>query len=251
MPQAEHLIATLKRELRRKHLTYKQVAEALSLSEASVKRLFASGQFTLERIDEICRLLEWDWLDLVDATRANEKVVDHLTDTQETEIAADLELLLVAVSVINGFSFQDLIDQYDLSDAQCIQKLARLDRLKLITLLPGNRIKLRISPNFRWNPKGPIQAYFLRHVVREFFNTRFASSEEKLIVVNALLSGAGNQHVQQLMDRLAAEMTQTMKNDAELPMKAKRGNTLVLALRRWRYSPFVERARNADTTPAK
>ncbi|WP_075187766.1 helix-turn-helix domain-containing protein [Teredinibacter haidensis] len=243
MAQSEQLIATLKRELRRKHITYQKVAQKLELSEASVKRMFASGQFTLERIDTICGLIDWDWIDLVEATKSSEKKLDHLTEDQEIEIAKDLELLMVAVSVINGFSFQDLINHYQLTETQCIQKLAKLDRLNLIELLPGNRIKRKISTNFRWNPRGPIQQYFLDVVVQQFFNTRFAGEEEKLVVMNALLSDTAHQSMQQKMDKLAVEMSQAMQSEADLPIKAKKGNTLVIALRRWRYGPFDARTR--------
>jgi len=251
MAQSEQLISTLKRELRRKHVTYKHIAEALELSEASVKRMFANGQFTLERIDAVCKLLDWDWIDLAEATKSNEKMLDHLTDDQEVEIAKDIELLMVAVSVINGFSFQDLINHYELSETQCIQKLAKLDRLNLIELLPGNRIKLKISTNFRWNPKGPIQKYFLDVVVKEFFNTRFAGAEEKLVVMNALLSDAAHQNIQQKMDKLAAEMSLAMQSESDLPLRAKKGNTLVIALRRWRFAAFEARARKQTKPPQK
>lgn len=243
MAQTDQLIGTLKRELRKRHVTYRQIADHLELSEASIKRMFATGQFTLERIDSICALIDWDWIDLAEATKSSEEKLDDLTEDQEREIAKDVELLLVAVSVINGFSFQNMIDHYAFTEAQLIQKLAKLDRLKLIELLPGNRIKLKISPNFRWNPNGPIQSYFLKKVVQEFFNTQFAGPEEKLIVVNSLLSDAAHQSIRQKMDKLAADMSQIMQNEAALPTKGRKGNTLVLALRHWRYGEFEARSR--------
>ncbi|TCS42686.1 XRE family transcriptional regulator [Reinekea marinisedimentorum] len=244
MASTEQLVNTLKRELRRNHITYSQVGAHLQLSETSVKRMFAKGQFTLDRLSAICSMVKWDWTDLIDAARNNEKMLDHLSVEQEKEIAEDIELLLVAVSVINGFTFQDLISQYQFSEAQCIRKLARLDKLNLIELLPGNRIRLKISTNFRWNPRGPIQKYFLDVVVHEFFDTSFAGDEEKLIVMNALLTDAAHQQMQQSMDKLASEMSQTMQRESALPLHTKKGNTLVVALRRWKYKPFVQRARD-------
>ena len=57
MSEITQLIATLKRELKQQGKTYRGVAKALGLSEPSVKRLFATEQFTLERLVEICGLL--------------------------------------------------------------------------------------------------------------------------------------------------------------------------------------------------
>src|SRR5581483_8489450 len=49
MEQRAALVDALKRALKARGITYAQVAEVMELSEPSVKRMFASGQFTLER----------------------------------------------------------------------------------------------------------------------------------------------------------------------------------------------------------
>ena len=79
MSEITQLITTLKRELKCQGKTYRDVGTALGLSEPSVKRLFATGQFTLERLVEICSLLgltlaelaqaQAQWKDLPDSTR--------------------------------------------------------------------------------------------------------------------------------------------------------------------------------------
>lgn len=238
MSQTAELVETLKRELRKHHITYKQISTALNLSEASIKRMFSQGQFTMDRIEAICALVDWDWIDLAESTKEREKKIDGLTIEQEAEIAQDIELLMAAVAAINGFTFQEILEHYKMPENTCIQKLAQLDRLKLIELLPGNRIKLKIAPNFRWKKGGPIQEYFLDVVAKEFFNSTFTGEREKLVVVNATLSDSSHKLIRQKMDKLAAEMSQAMRQDAHLPTKDKKGNTLVLALRHWSYKSF-------------
>ncbi len=56
--------AALKRCLKSRGMTYARLAPHLDLSETSVKRLFSSGGFTLERIEQICRLLDMDLFEL-------------------------------------------------------------------------------------------------------------------------------------------------------------------------------------------
>ena len=48
------LISTLKRVLKTRGVTYADLAERIALSEASVKRLFSQGTFTLERLEQVC-----------------------------------------------------------------------------------------------------------------------------------------------------------------------------------------------------
>lgn len=51
MPQAQKLVSTLKRTLKAHGKTYSQVAAHLGLSEASIKRLFSRGNFSLQRLE--------------------------------------------------------------------------------------------------------------------------------------------------------------------------------------------------------
>ncbi|TWI56479.1 Cro/C1-type helix-turn-helix DNA-binding protein [Pseudomonas duriflava] len=238
MPQVSSLIETLKKQLKLHGKTYADVAQALSLSEASVKRLFADENFTLQRLETICELIEMDISELVQTMAVQQRQITELSEAQEREIAGDGLLLLVAVCVINGYSFTNIIEQYRLTPAECIQQLVRLDRLKLIELLPGNRIRLLISRDFRWRPAGPIQQFFQKRVAHDFFQSRFDSEAEKLLVLNGLLSRAGNAQWQQKLQRLAREFNELCRDEADLPIKQRFGTTTVLAVRQWRYGLF-------------
>jgi DNA-binding Xre family transcriptional regulator len=65
MRQTNLIVETLKRELRKQGIRYKEVAKKLELSEASVKRLFAERSFTLTRLAQVCELLNLEFSDLV------------------------------------------------------------------------------------------------------------------------------------------------------------------------------------------
>lgn len=243
MAQVTALIDTLKRELKAHGKTYADVATHLNLSEASVKRLFAERSFTLQRLEAVCTLLGIELSDLVQRMTYHHAQLSQLTREQEQEIADDVELLLVAINVINGMRFKDILRYYDLSEVDCISKLAKLDRLKIIDLLPGNRVKLRIAPNFHWRPDGPIQRFFHDKIEQDFFSSRFDRSTEKLLVSNALLSAANNALLQRKMQRLAEEFNQLMREDMALPVEERHGTTLVMAMRQWNASLFKQRSR--------
>ncbi|MFL0804025.1 MAG: helix-turn-helix transcriptional regulator [Agarilytica sp.] len=240
MAQTSALLATLKKQLKAHGKTYADLAEALELSEASVKRLFAEESFTLHRLESACRFIGIPLEELVALMAKEQPQLRQLTPQQEREIAEDMLLLLITVSVINGYSMADLLIHYDIDEPKCIRKLAHLDRLKIIELLPNNRIKLLVSPNFRWLPNGPIQQFFLKHVQQEFFQSRFDGEDEKLVVLNGILSKASNAELQKKMQRLAREFNDLMQSDAALPMSEKFGTTLVMAMRHWEYELFSE-----------
>jgi len=188
MAQIPLIVDIVKKQLRAQGKTYADVANCLHLSEASVKRLFAEHNFTLQRIESIAVLLGYDLTELMALVSKTQQQLTELSIEQEKEIANDLALLLVTVCVMNRYSFDDILNDYAISETQCISKLAKLDRLNIIELHPNNRIKLLISPNFKWRKRGPIQQFFQKHIQQEFFKSNFDKETEKLSVLNGMLS---------------------------------------------------------------
>jgi DNA-binding Xre family transcriptional regulator len=240
MAQTLQLIDALKRTLKAHGLTYADVAHHLDLSEANIKRLFAKRRFTLERLDQICQIMEMEISDLVQEMneRAGATAISGLTLEQESEIAGNLELLLVTVCVLNRWSLDEIVERFHLSETTCIQHLARLDRLRLIELLPKNRVKLLVARNFKWQENGPIQRFFQDKIEAEFFASRFDQTHERLIVINGMLAESSNQVFQRKMEHLAREFDELNDDDAKLPLDDRDGTTVVIAMRPWSYGLF-------------
>lgn len=238
MPQINNLLGTLKKALKSHGLTYAQVARHLELTEASVKRLFSEQQLSLQRLEQICQLMQMEISDLVQLMNEQQPQLQQLTREQEEEITRDLTLLLVTVCVLNRWSMEEILDWYKISEHECLQKLIKLDKLKLIELLPRNKIKLRVATNFGWREGGPIQQFFQEKIAQEFFKTRFDNQDEYLLVLNGMLSPASHTEFQRKLKRVAREFDELNNQDAGLPLAERKGVTLVLAARNWNYGLF-------------
>lgn len=236
--QTQPLIDALKRSLKAHGKTYADVAKALDLSEASIKRLLTSQQLSLGRLEQICQMMGMQITDLVHQLSEQSGRIEKLTWEQELEISKDLTLLLITVCVLNRWTLANMLEFYDIDEHTCIQKLAHLDRLKIIDLLPKNHIKLKVAPNFGWLENGPIQQFFQQTVANEFFNTRFKDDEEQLVVLNGMLSKASNQAFQRKILRLAREFEDLNREDVSLDFDQRKGATVVLAIRGWNYNLF-------------
>jgi len=144
MKKAVAVVDALKRALRARGVTYADVAKALRLSEASVKRLFSSGHFTLERFEQVCEVARTSLSELAKSIDDGSEDITQLTLEQEREIMADHKLLLVALCALNHLTLEQMTQTYEVSKAECIRLLVALDRIKFLELLPNNRIKLRV-----------------------------------------------------------------------------------------------------------
>ncbi len=245
MSQIAPLLKTLKQELRAQGLTYADAASALGISESSVKRLFSASRLSLDRLEQLCQVAGMEISDLVQKMSEARRRVQMLSEEQEQEIAADKRLLLIAICALNRVSFEEILQTYEISEPECIQLLARLDRLKLLELLPLNRYRLVVAKDFRWIPDGPIQRFFRREVQPAFLRSKFNGAGESLIFHSGMLSRASNATLLKKMDKLAADFHELNEQDQGLPLEERFGSSLMIALRPWEFSYFGELRREA------
>lgn len=240
MAQIDLMIDTLKSALKSHDLKYRDVAEALELSEASIKRLFSSRQFSLQQLQQVCLMMGMEISDLVQLMTERQARLYELSEEQEEEIVRDPGFLIITVCVLNRWTLEDMLRHYTFTEHECVQKLARLDRLRIIELLPKNRIKLLVAPNFSWRKNGPIQKFFLDTIEKELFNAQFDKHDHKLVVLNGMLSPSSNGELQKKIERLAREFDQLNNADAGLALPDRQGYTLVVALRNWQYEQLFK-----------
>ncbi len=233
MAESDLLLKVLKRELRAHGKAYTDVAALLDISVSSVKRLFSSGNISLLRLERICAFLELELADLFRLMDNAKQRIDHLTLEQETLIVSDPKLLLVTICALGHWHFEDILGYYDLSREELILKLGQLDHIKIIELLPNNRIKLLISPVFSWLPRGPIQTFFQQHVQSNFFNHTFAKQGDVFGCLSGMLTTEDKAKLQKQLDKVATLFAELNKKNAGHPIDELQGSALVFGLRSW------------------
>jgi transcriptional regulator with XRE-family HTH domain len=248
MADVSALIEEIKRALREAELTYRDVAAHLGLSEASVKRMFAREQFTLQRLERVLGLLRMDFAELVERVHDRRQYVSELTPEQEQALINDEDLLVIAFLALNRWAVDDIQAVYDFPERDVQRMLIKLDRLKIIELLPFNRYRLLTARNFTWRKNGPVQQYFATRIQSEFFASAFAGGGEELRFVAGTLSPDGIRQMHRSIAKIAAEFDELAERGSRLPTDERYGCSAVFALRPMEFSMF---ARHRKAHPQK
>jgi hypothetical protein len=144
----------------------------------------------------------------------------------------------VTFCAYNHLSFDEIMANYRISETECIRCLAKLDKLKVIELMPNNRIKLRIAEDFRWLPNGPIERFFENQTQNQFLKSDFSKELEQRRFLFGLLSNTSIQTMLHKMQALAKEFTELHPQDAKLPLEKRNNIGLLLAMRPWELEVF-------------
>ena len=240
MARSPQIVDTLKQELRAQGINYRQLAEKLALSESTIKHMFSTKNFSLKRLDKICSLLNMELTDLVAQFESKAVKTDQLSIEHEKLLISNTALLMVAYCVTNHWSIDDILRTYDISETEWIHCLAQLDRMKMIELLPENKIRLIISNNFQWHSNGPIERFFRTEVQQRFFEGAFNSNEDIHMVK---LGDLTNKSIMQVIERINSVgdlYEELSQEDRKQPFNKRHGTSMVLAIRKWDFKAFRE-----------
>ncbi len=242
MTKAAILVDVLRRELKTKGITYHELANRISMSESSIKRMFASKNITLQRLDEI---LDATNIGLHDLTMRSyeESLIDELSYEQEEELIRDRKKFIVAVSAMNYLTLEQIVAIYNISEPDVIAYLVRLDHLGILELLPNNRIKLLISRTFRWIPNGPIQKFHRRESFADYLDAAFDRQFESMQFISVMLSKQSSSTFMTRFKQLAHDISDQHKLDSVLPFDDKHRMSFMLAARPWIPQYFQEMIR--------
>lgn len=244
--QKKYIFDALRAHLKARHLTYKELAAGLGLSEVSIKRLFASGDCTLERLEHICDFLQIELSDLFKSSPKKRKRISALTLAQETEFAHDKTLLMVAVCALNFWAIKDMWAHLNLTREQILNLLRRLDEIGFLELQNSQQYRLLVAHNFAWIAGGPIMQ-MVQGMSHEFFNDKFDAEGEVLRILNVRLSQTALTQLRTRLEQIAQEYEDQSRADSHLPLQDRAPISVCIAARAW-IPQFMQELIKSSTT---
>jgi len=236
MPAASRFVDALKRSVRARGLMYAELARRLQLSEASVKRMFSRGTFTLARIEEVLAAVELDLYEVARMTRGAGNGPAQLSHEQELGLAKDERLLAAFWLVLNGWSFEEIVEGFEITRTELTVAFARLEKLKLIEWGPRESTRLLVPRDFLWRTGGPAKKAYARRAMAEFLQARFDGPLELIRFEPRELSAESAARLKRKLEQLLAEFSEMAEADSALPSRRRVPVALLAACRPWQFS---------------
>ena len=241
MSESTAIVQVLKRSLKTKGLTYKDIAKRVGLSEASVKRVFSAKTFTLQRLESVCTAIGMSMAELVRlASETHDSVPGSLSLEQEQVLADDPKLFACFYLLLNGRSSAEIMERMSLNERELRKFYVALDAARLIELQPRLKARLRVGPVITWRSEGPLFRVYARRVKEEFLQSEFHGPLEALHFRSAEISEASARILARKLQHLEQDFVELATLDVALPAREKRNVALLVAFRPWVFSMFSD-----------
>lgn len=230
--QSQLLKNALKQEIRRRGFRYQDIAEHLGISVMTVKRHLNSDRVSIEAIEDICACLGLTFIELAELAKNHEVAENRdLELEQECALATDHALGLVRFLLYSGWTVEEIMEEYAIDATSLVGFLARLDRLKLIELQPGNRVRIRGARTIEWRTGGPMRQVIERDIRQNFMTLPFADTTEYFGYETVFVTEDSLLQLEEQMRQLVKSVRMLHQVDQHQSNDRKRWYTLLVAKR--------------------
>jgi hypothetical protein len=152
------LLSELKRVLKERNIRYRDIAVLLGTSETTVKRHLAGRGLALSTLEAICAIAGIRLFDLAEMAAQRRSTKQRaLTAGQEQALADDLFTAFLFLLLRYDWSPAEIQQEFGLGEPELVLRLRKLERLRLLDLYPGNRVKLLTVRYPDWQFGGPLR----------------------------------------------------------------------------------------------
>lgn len=209
------------------------LGQRVGLSEAAVKRSFALRNFSLRRLDQICEAVGIDLGDLVLSAGRAADPAPHLSLMVEEELAADPTLLLAFYLILLRSSPAAMKKELGVNKIELFQIARRLERLGLVDIFAGDKMRSKVRKSVRWRPDGPLAALYSPSILKVFFNSNFQGDFEHQDFLTGMLTPESFKVLKNKLSDVFREFDQLSELDSRAHENQTEGFWFYSGIRPW------------------
>lgn len=177
----QNLKTLIKRRLKEKGWSYIDLAKAMRVKVLTVRRWMTSRPMKLDSFFEVLLLLD---INLFSYLEENFSIPNKSTEyslDQENYLSQNPLSALVFLKLVVGYKIDEIKIKYRISEKTLLRILRELEKVKLMQLWPGEKIKLKVRGPFRHRPEGPNSKIYFPlwiSILNNHFSQKYKRSSE-------------------------------------------------------------------------
>ncbi|CAB3802792.1 hypothetical protein LMG28688_05644 [Paraburkholderia caffeinitolerans] len=212
------LLAELKSVLKDRNIRYCDIAERLKVSETTVKRNLTGQGLSVEMLESVCSIAGIRLIELAElAARRSDTKARAVSIEQEQGLADAPFTAFIFLLLRYDWTPQEIQQEFDLDEPGLILHLRRLEKLRLLDLFPGNRVRVLTVRHPEWIPGGPLRRAVDDTMRRHFETMDFHDPQSVWELETVKLSRGSIDQLRQMIASLSHRMRELATDDRSLP----------------------------------
>ncbi|MBC7464598.1 MAG: helix-turn-helix transcriptional regulator [Bdellovibrio sp.] len=153
--KSQKIKSVLKSLLKKKDITYEDLAAQMECSVPTIKRMLGAEELSLNRLLQLCEIVEIDLADLEALTKEEKSQNEKFTPEQEKFLAKNTNFFAYLMNLFDGKTPKQIAESNQLTQKSTDKYLIALEKLELIKVTGSQKVK----PNFKNVPhlgNGPL-----------------------------------------------------------------------------------------------
>ncbi|MFS4458653.1 helix-turn-helix domain-containing protein [Bdellovibrio sp. HCB2-146] len=146
--KSQRIKEAIKELLKKKGLTYENLAEDLECSVPTIKRILGPEELSLNRLLQLCDILDVDLADLEQMTKSSKEEGEEFTPDQEEFLAKNKNFFAYLMQIYSGETPKQIAQKHGLTDRSTDKYLIGLEKKGLIRVTGA----LKVKPAFKEMP---------------------------------------------------------------------------------------------------
>lgn len=169
--KSQEIKNVIKSLLKKNGTTYEDVAEHLGCSLPTVNRILGPEEISLNRILELCELLNVSFSELGAMTKDHFHIEEAFSDVQEQFLAKNDHIFAYFIKLMSGDSPKKIAENFGLNQSSTDKYLLVLEKYELIKVSGKNKVRpvFKNMPNLGKGPLGRVYFDKIINGVGRFF----------------------------------------------------------------------------------
>ncbi|MGZ3746250.1 MAG: helix-turn-helix domain-containing protein [Pseudobdellovibrionaceae bacterium] len=150
--------------LKKKGITYEEVAEQLDCSLPTVNRILGPEEITLSRVLELCEILDMSFSDLAAMTKEDIQKEERFTEEQESFLAKNGHLFAYFIKLLGKETPKQIAEEYGLNQRSTDKYLIALEKEGLIKVSNKNKVRTVFESMPRLG-RGPLGRTYYERII--------------------------------------------------------------------------------------
>lgn len=187
--KSQKIKSVLKSLLKKKGLTYEELAEQMECSVPTVARFLGPEELTLNRLLELCEIVEIDLAELAALTEDTEVSEEKFTEAQELFLSKNKNYFAYLMQLFSGKTPKQIAEKYGLTQRSTDKYLLNLEKQELIHVTGKQKVKpsFKDVPHFGAGPLAEVYfeafiknsaKFFVDHVTMEISKKRLGTDDK-------------------------------------------------------------------------